>query len=54
MLLHKKTGLVKKRHFYLKELCFYKLNGCKKYCFFTKIDFCKEAVFLCKKPAFLH
>ena len=28
-MLDKKTVLVKKRHFYVKKLLFYKLNGCK-------------------------
>ena len=28
-MLHKKTVLVKKRHFYVKKLLFYKLSGCK-------------------------
>ena len=41
-LLHKKTVLVKRRHFYIKKSCFfYKLNGC-------------ILLFLCKKPAFLQ
>ena len=47
-MLHKKTVLVKKRHFYFKKLLFYKLNGCKNTAFFTKVYFCKRAAFLRK------
>ena len=65
-MLHKKTVLVKKRHFYVKKLLFYKLNGCKNTAFLqkyiyklsgcknTKIYFYKKAAFLCKKTAFLQ
>ena len=35
-MLHKKTVLVKKCHFYLKKLFFYKLNGCKNTAFYVK------------------
>ena len=35
-LLHKKTVLVKKRHFYVKKLLFYKLAGCKNTAFLCK------------------
>ena len=28
-MLHEKTVLVRRRHFYVKNLLFYKLNGCK-------------------------
>ena len=52
-MLHKKTVLVKKRHFYVKKLLFYKLSGCKNTAF-TKIYFCKKAAFLCKNAAFLQ
>ena len=48
----KKTVLVKKRHFYIKKLVFYKLNGCKNTAFQYKIYFCKKAAFLCKKSCF--
>ena len=41
-MLHKKTVLVKKRHFYVKKLLFYKLSGCK------------NTAFLHKKAAFLQ
>ena len=64
-MLHKKTVLVKKRHFYVKKLLFYKLSGCKntaflqKYIFvkkllFYKLSGCKNTAFLCKKAAFLQ
>ena len=64
-MLHKKTVLVKKRHFYVKKLLFYKLSGCKntaflqKYIFvkkqlFYKLPGCKNTAFLCKKAAFLQ
>ena len=54
-MLHKKAVLVKKRHFYVKKLLFYKLRGCKntaflqKYIFALKNGPCKKASFLCKK-----
>ena len=59
-MLHKKTVLVKKRHFYVKKQLFYKLSGCKnttflqKYIFekkllFYKLNGCKNTVFLCKQ-----
>ena len=41
-MLHKKTVLVKKHHFYVKKLLFY------------KIYFCKKAASLCKKSVFLQ
>ena len=44
--LHKKTVLVKKRHFYVKKLLFYKLDGCKNTAFLQKIYFSKKAAFL--------
>ena len=51
-MLHKKTVLLKKRHFYIKKLFFYKLNGCKNTAFLQKYIFCKKAAFLCKKTCF--
>ena len=54
-MLHKKTVLLKKRHFHIKKLLFYKLNGCKKYCLFTKNNFfVKKQLFYVKKAAFLQ
>ena len=64
-MLHKKTVLVKKRHFYVKKLLFYKLSGCKntpflqKFIFVKKLLFyklpgCKNTAFLCTKAAFLQ
>ena len=44
----------KKRHFCIKKLLFYKLNGCKNTAFLQKYIFCKKAASLCKKPAFLQ
>ena len=41
-MLHKKTVLVKKRHFYVKNLLFY------------KDIFCKKAAFLRKKSCFFN
>ena len=38
-MLHKKTVLVKKRHFYVKKLLFYKLSGCKNTAFLQKCFF---------------
>ena len=35
-MLHEKTVLVKRRHFYVKNLLFYKLNGCKNTAFLQK------------------
>ena len=53
-MLHKKTVLVKKRHFYVKKLLFYKLNGCKNTAILQKIFLIKKAAFLRKKVAFLQ
>ena len=53
-MLHKKTVLVKKRHFYVKKLVFYKWNGCKNTAFlrekaaFYKLTGCKNTAFLQK------
>ena len=44
-MLHKKTVLVKKRHFYVKKLLFYKLNGCKNTAFLQKYIFIKSSFF---------
>ena len=63
-MLHKKTVLVKKRHFYVKKLLFYKLSGCKNTAFLQKYIFVKKLLFyvknlfcykryFCKKAAFL-
>ena len=38
-MLYKKTVLVKKRHFYVKKLLFYKLTGCKNTAFLQKYIF---------------
>ena len=54
----------KKRHFYVKKLLFYKLNGCKNTAFLQKYIFVKKQLFyvknlfcykryFCKKAAFL-
>ena len=57
-MLHKKTVLVKKRHFYVKKLLFYKLNGCKNTAFLQKYSFVKKQLFYkltgCKNTAFLQ
>ena len=50
-MLHKKTVLVKKRHFYAKKLLFYKLNGCKNTAF---LQVTKKTAFSRKKAAFLQ
>ena len=56
-MLHKKTVLVKKRHFYVKKLLFYKLSGCKNTAFLQKYIFVKKLLFykiyFCKKAAFI-
>ena len=39
---YKKTDLVKKRHFYVKKLLFYKLPGCKNTAFLQKYIFVKK------------
>ena len=44
-MLHKKTVLVKKRHFYVKKLLFYKLSGCKNTAFLQKYIFVKSSFF---------
>ena len=44
-MLHKDTVLVKKRHFYVKKLLFYKLNGCKNTTFLQKYIFVKKLHF---------
>ena len=44
-MLHKKTVLVKKRHFYVKKLLFYKLSGCKNTAFLQKYIFVKKLLF---------
>ena len=41
-MLHKKTVLVKKRHFYVKKLLFYKLSSCKNTAFLQKYIFVKK------------
>ena len=50
--------LVKKRHFYVKWLLFYKLNGCKNTAFLQKYIFLKNLLFYrlpgCKSTAFLQ
>ena len=62
-MLHKKTVLVKKRHFYVFML-FYKSPGCKNTAFLQKYIFVKKLLFyvknlfcckryFCKKAAFL-
>ena len=57
-MLHKDTVLVKKRHFYVKKLLFYKLNGCKNTTFLQKYIFVKTLHFYkltgCKNTAFLQ
>ena len=57
-MLHKKTDLVKKRHFYVKKLLFYKLSGCKNTGFLQKYTFVKKQLFYklpgCKNTAFLQ
>ena len=57
-MLHKDTVLVKKRHFYVKKLLFYKLNGCKNTTFLQKYIFVKKLHFYkltgCKNTAFLQ
>ena len=45
VVLHKKTVLVKKRHFYVKKLFFYKLNGCKNTAFLQKHISVKKLLF---------
>ena len=63
-MLHKKTVLVKERHFCVKKLLFYKLSGCKNTAFLQKYIFVKKLLFyvknlffykryFCKKAAFL-
>ena len=47
-MLHKKTVLVKKRHFYVKKLLFYKLSGCKNTAFLQKYIFCIKKTVLVK------
>ena len=44
-MLHKKTVLVKKRHFYVKKLPLYKLSGCKNSAFLQKDIFVKKLPF---------
>ena len=51
-MLHKKTVLVKKRHFYVKKLLFYKLPGCKNTAFLQKYIFVKKQLFYVKKLLF--
>ena len=51
-MLHKKTVLVKKRHFYVKKLLFYKLNGCKNTAFLQKYSFVKKQLFYVTKLLF--
>ena len=55
-MLHKKTVLVKKRHFYLKKLLFHKLTGYKNTAFLQKYIFVKKLLFYkltgCKNTAF--
>ena len=51
-MLHKKTVLVKKRHFYVKKLLFYKLSGCKNTAFLQKYIFVKKQLFYVKKLLF--
>ena len=51
-MLHKKTVLVKKRHFYVKKLLFYKLLGCKNTAFLQKYIFVKKQLFYVKKLLF--
>ena len=48
----KKTVLVKKRHFYVKKLLFYKLSGCKNTAFLQKYIFVKKQLFYVKKLLF--
>ena len=52
-MLHKKTVLVKKRHFYvkkqlfyIKKLLFYKLPGCENTAFLQKYIFVKNSFFM--------
>ena len=51
-MLHKKTVLVKKRHFYVKKLLFYKLTGCKNTAFLQKYSFVKKELSYVKKLLF--
>ena len=51
-MLHKKTVLAKKRHFYVKKAVFLQIERLWKNCFFTEIYFCEKAAFLCKKLFF--
>ena len=51
-MLHKKTVLVKKRHFYVKKLLFYKLNGYKNTAFLQKYIFGKKQLFYVKSCFF--
>ena len=53
-MLHKKTVLVKKRHFYVKKLLFYKLSGCKNTAFLQKYIFVKKQLFYVRKLLFLE
>ena len=56
-ILHKKTVLVKERHFYVKKLLFYELNGCKNTAFLQKYIFvtgCINTAFLCKKKLLFY
>ena len=48
-MLHKKTVLVKKPHFYVKRLLFYKLNGCENTLFYVNKNALSRE-FCCQRP----